>query len=171
MEDWKGAGPFTAKIVDLETAGRRAAEARRAGRTVVLTNGCYDLMHAGHVHSLSQARAQGDFLVVGLNSDRSVRRLKGPERPLNNQRDRAVVLAAMEMVDLVVIFDDDTACRLIETIRPHVYVKGADYNEQTLPEAPTARALGCRLHFVPLLPGTSTTSLLERLRNTDPADL
>ena len=103
-----------------------------AGRKLVFTNGCFDLLHAGHVRYLNQARALGDAMVVAVNSDASVRALKGPARPVNNENDRAEVLAALRVVDAVVIFDDERATRLIEAIRPHIYAKGGDYTVDSL---------------------------------------
>lgn len=159
----RAGGEVSPKVVDLERAEEFAREARKVGRSVALTNGCFDLLHPGHVWSLGQAAAQADVLVVGLNSDASVRRLKGPERPINDQESRATVLAAMEMVDLVVIFSEPTAHSLIEALRPDVYAKGADYDENSLPEADLVKSYGGRLFFVPLLPGTSTTRVVEQL--------
>ncbi len=144
-------------------AAALAAVLRRPNRRVVLTNGCFDILHAGHVSYLEQARELGEFLVVGLNDDQSVQRLKGPGRPINPVHDRAAVLAALRSVDAVVIFSDTTADELIRVVRPSIYVKGADYQEDTLPEAKTARAVGAKLHFVPLLPGRSTTNVISRL--------
>jgi len=144
-------------------AAALAAFLQSPGRRVVLTNGCFDILHAGHVNYLEKARERGDFLVVGLNDDQSVRILKGPGRPINPVHDRAAVLAALRAVDAVVIFPNITADELIRVVRPQFYVKGADYREETLPEAKAARAVGAELYFVPLLPGHSTTSIVSRL--------
>jgi rfaE bifunctional protein nucleotidyltransferase chain/domain len=130
----------------------------------VLTNGCFDLLHAGHVAYLQRARELGDVLVVGLNSDASVRALKGPGRPVTDELSRAAILAALECVDYVTIFDEPTASALLEELQPDVYVKGGDYSLETLPEAPVAQRLGCAIHFVPLVAGLSTTAILQRLR-------
>jgi len=138
-----------------------------AGRKLVFTNGCFDLLHAGHVRYLQQARALGDALVVGLNSDRSVRELKGEGRPVNTQDDRAEVLAALGCVDYVVIFDGKRATELIRAVHPHIYAKGGDYTPESLdPEerAGLAKA-GARIEILPLVPGRSTTAVLERLRS------
>jgi D-beta-D-heptose 7-phosphate kinase/D-beta-D-heptose 1-phosphate adenosyltransferase len=132
----------------------------RAG-TIVATGGCFDLLHAGHVHTLQAARRLGDRLVVCLNSDASVRRLKGPARPLVPQEDRASVLAALGCVDVVRIFDDDTPERLLEEIRPHVWVKGGDYAEADLPEARAVQRWGGRVVILPHVEGRSTTRLIE----------
>jgi rfaE bifunctional protein nucleotidyltransferase chain/domain len=130
----------------------------------VFTNGCFDVLHRGHVEYLAEAAALGDVLVVGLNSDDSVRRLKGPRRPVNPAEDRAAVLAALAAVDHVAVFDDDTPLRLIEALRPDVYVKGGDYTVETLPEAPLMRRLGGEVRILRFLPGRSTSGIIERIR-------
>lgn len=143
-----------------------AAALRAHGQRIVFTNGCFDILHVGHVRYLGAARALGDCLVVGLNSDASVRRLKGPERPVNEEADRAEVLDALRAVDYVTIFDEPTAAELIEIIRPDVYVKGGDYTIATLPEAKIVRDYGGRVEFVDLVPERSTTRVIEKLRGT-----
>lgn len=136
-----------------------------AGRRIVFTNGCFDLLHAGHVRYLQQARGLGDALVVGLNSDRSVRELKGEGRPLNPQADRAEVLAALGCVDYVVVFDGKRATDLLRTVRPHVYAKGGDYTPDSLdPEERGAlEACGADIKILPLVPGRSTTALVGKI--------
>lgn len=141
---------------------------RAEGRRLVLTNGCFDLLHAGHVQYLEIARGLGEALAVGLNSDQSVRRLKGAGRPVNEVDDRAAVLGGLESVDYVCIFEDDTAERLVELIRPAVYAKGGDYSPDPEsprfpPEGRIAVRHGGEVHIVEYLPGVSTTELLERL--------
>ena len=131
---------------------------------VVFTNGCFDLVHLGHVTYLSQARDLGDLLVVGLNSDKSVQRLKGPERPVANQQSRAAVLASFYFVDRVVIFDDDTPLRLIEAIKPDILVKGADYTIENVVGANFVQNHGGRVELIPLVPGESTTNLVEKMK-------
>lgn len=143
-----------------------AAALRAHGQRIVFTNGCFDILHVGHVRYLGAARALGDCLVVGLNSDASVRRLKGPERPVNEEADRAEVLDALRAVDYVTIFDEPTAAELIEIIRPDVYVKGGDYTIATLPEAKIVRGYGGRVEFIDLVPERSTTRVIEKLRGT-----
>lgn len=143
-----------------------AAALRAHGQRIVFTNGCFDILHVGHVRYLGAARALGDCLVVGLNSDASVRRLKGPERPVNEEADRAEVLDALRAVDYVTIFDEPTAAELIEIIRPDVYVKGGDYTIATLPEAKIVRNYGGRVEFIDLVPERSTTRVIEKLRGT-----
>lgn len=138
----------------------------RAGlgaRSLVFTNGVFDLIHPGHIAVLHAARQEGDALVVGVNSDASVRRLKGEGRPVRNEQDRALVLAALAMVDAVVIFDQDTPLELIRALRPDVLVKGGDYTEATVVGAPEVRAHGGRVVIVPLVAGQSTTAIVEKL--------
>ncbi len=137
---------------------------RAGGQRIVFTNGCFDILHTGHVRYLKAARSLGDCLAVGLNSDVSVRRLKGPERPVNVEADRAEVLDALFAVDYVTIFDEPTAAELIARIRPDVYVKGGDYTLDTLPEAKLVQQYGGRVAFVDLVPGRSTTKVIEKLR-------
>lgn len=136
---------------------------RRNGKQIVFTNGCFDILHRGHVEYLSAARALGDILVVGLNSDDSVRRLKGPGRPINPVEDRAAILDALRAVDFVTIFDEDTPYQLIEAIKPDVLVKGGDYTVETVVGADLVQARGGRVVIVPLLAGRSTSGLLARL--------
>ena len=130
------------KVLDLEAARAVAERARAQGRRVVLANGCFDLLHVGHVRYLTAARALGDMLIVGLNSDASVRRLKGAGRPLMPAAERAELLAALAAVDHVVVFDGDTADRLVSLLRPTVHAKGTDYTRASVPEAATVRAAG-----------------------------
>jgi len=139
-----------------------AAALRAAGARVVFTNGCFDILHAGHVRYLAAARALGDVLILGLNSDASVRRLKGEMRPVNTAEDRAEVVGALESVDYVVIFGEDTAENLIAKVRPAVYAKGGDYTRETLPEARIVESYGGEVAFIPLVAGKSTTGIIER---------
>jgi D-beta-D-heptose 7-phosphate kinase/D-beta-D-heptose 1-phosphate adenosyltransferase len=137
----------------------------RAG-TVVFTNGVFDLIHPGHVDVLEAARSQGDALIVGVNSDASVRRLKGESRPVRSENDRAYVLAAMEAVDAVVLFTEDTPIELIRALRPDVLVKGGDYTPETVVGRSEVESRGGRVVIVPLTAGHSTTSIIERLRDS-----
>jgi rfaE bifunctional protein nucleotidyltransferase chain/domain len=134
-----------APLVGIEEAARQAAEWRSRGRRVVLANGCFDLLHVGHVRYLSAARGLGDALVVGLNSDASVRRLKGPGRPVMPADERAELIGALASVDLVVVFDDDSAEALIARLRPDVHAKGTDYTEESVPERAAVLAAGGRV--------------------------
>jgi rfaE bifunctional protein, domain II len=146
-----------------------AARWRRAQRgRVVFTNGVFDLLHPGHVDVLLGARRAGDQLIVGLNSDASVRRLKGPERPIRSEAERAYVLAAFEMVDCVVVFEQDTPLELIRLLHPDVLVKGGDYHEGTIVGAPDVRGWGGDVRVIPLTPGQSTTHIIRTLRGTTP---
>jgi D-beta-D-heptose 7-phosphate kinase/D-beta-D-heptose 1-phosphate adenosyltransferase len=137
---------------------------REEGRLIVFTNGCFDILHRGHITYLSRAKTLGDVLVVGLNSDSSVARLKGPGRPINTLEDRAQVLAALSCVDHIVAFDEQTPAALIEQVQPDVFVKGGDYTREMLPEAPLVEALGGRVEFVPYIEDRSTSGILERIR-------
>lgn len=148
--------------LDQAVAWRSAVDGR-----VVFTNGVFDLLHPGHIDVLRAARAQGDVLVVGVNSDDSVRRLKGSERPVRTERDRASVLAALEVVDAVTIFAEDTPLELIRALRPDVLVKGGDYSIETVVGAADVTARGGEVVIIPLTPGHSTTSTIHRLREAD----
>lgn len=149
MFDWAGA--------------RRWRDAQR-GR-VVFTNGVFDLLHPGHLDVLRGARERGDALVVGINSDASVRRLKGPERPVRSEADRAYVLAGLETVDAVTVFGEDTPLDLVKALRPDVIVKGGDYSPETVVGAAEVRSWGGECVIIPLTPGHSTTAIIERLRS------
>ena len=141
---------------------------RANGKRIVATNGCFDLLHVGHVRYLEAARAQGDVLVVGVNGDQSVRELKGSGRPINNERDRADVLAALESVDLVTIFPEARATRFIELVAPDVYVKGGDYSSETLDaeERAALQKIGSKIDILPFEKGYSTSGIIEKLRKT-----
>ncbi len=162
---------MTGRVLTLDEMCAWRAAAARQGRRVVLTNGCFDLLHAGHVHSFEVGRSFGDCLLVGVNSDRSVAQLKGPGRPLVPEQERAALLAALRMVDAVTIFDAPTAVQLVEALHPDVYVKGADYagagpggvDEARLPEAAVVRQGGGVVRLVPSVPGVSTSALIARL--------
>jgi D-beta-D-heptose 7-phosphate kinase/D-beta-D-heptose 1-phosphate adenosyltransferase len=151
------------ELVTLVDERRRLAQ---AGRRVVLTNGCFDLLHAGHVALLEAARAEGDVLVVALNSDRSVREIKGSKRPILPEQERAETLAAMECVDHVVIYDEPTPAEVIRQIVPDVLVKGADWGEDRIVGRDTVEEAGGRVVRIPLVEGLSTTAMLERIRRS-----
>jgi rfaE bifunctional protein nucleotidyltransferase chain/domain len=155
------------RVVSWDEAARLREEARAAGRAVVFTNGCFDLLHRGHVDLLRFARERGDLLFVGLNSDDSVRRLKGEGRPLVPAEDRAAVLAGLRAVDYVVEFDQDTPRELILRLLPDVLVKGADYREEDVVGADEVIRAGGRVDLAPLTEGRSTTGLVDRLRDAD----
>ncbi|HEX6049682.1 MAG TPA: D-glycero-beta-D-manno-heptose 1-phosphate adenylyltransferase [Gemmatimonadaceae bacterium] len=137
---------------------------RQQGR-VVFTNGVFDLLHPGHVDVLTGARLRGDRLVVGVNSDASVKRLKGPGRPVRDEAERTYVLAALECVDAVTVFDQDTPLELVKALRPDVIVKGGDYSPETVVGADIVRARGGEVVIIPLTPGHSTTSTIQRFRD------
>lgn len=151
-------------IISRDEAAQFARQYRLSGKKVVLTNGCFDILHAGHVRYLKAARTLGDCLIVGLNSDSSVRRLKGPERPVNCEADRAEVLAALSAVDYVVIFEELTAENIVAVIQPAVYVKGGDYRVEDLPEAKTVAAYGGQVVLVPEVPGRSSSLIIGKIR-------
>ncbi|MEG6550619.1 D-glycero-beta-D-manno-heptose 1-phosphate adenylyltransferase [Desulfocurvibacter africanus] len=131
--------------------------------SIVFTNGCYDILHPGHVDLLQRARSMGDVLVLGLNSDESVRRLKGPTRPVNRLAERAFVLAGLECVDYIVSFDEDTPLELIKAVQPKVLIKGGDWSVENIVGRDVVEAAGGSVHSLPLLPGYSTTGLIRRL--------
>ena len=154
------------KILDRSTLVHRLAPPR--DRAVVFTNGCFDLLHRGHTDYLAAARALGDFLVVGLNTDASVRRLKGPGRPIIPEGDRARILAALECVDAVTLFDEDTPAALITALVPDILVKGGDYEAETIAGADVVRAAGGRVVVLPFVAGRSTSELIRRIREQAP---
>ncbi|MCC6383133.1 MAG: D-glycero-beta-D-manno-heptose 1-phosphate adenylyltransferase [Dehalococcoidia bacterium] len=156
-------------VTDCGRLVERLALLRARGRRIVFTNGCFDILHSGHIGYLNAARGPGDVLVVGLNSDTSVRRLKGPERPVNTLADRARVLSALSCVDFVVPFDADTPADLIRAIRPELFVKGADYSGRPLPEAALVESLGGRVQLLPFLEDHSTTRIIARIRDEQAA--
>jgi len=151
----------------LDEALVQVRAARSAGKKIVFTNGCFDVIHAGHVHLLEQTALQGNLLIVGLNSDASVKRLKGESRPLNSEGDRARVLGALGSVDAVVVFDEDTPIRLIEAIRPDVLVKGGDYTRDGVVGAEIVEQSGGRVEIIPLVDGLSTTATIERMKSRE----
>lgn len=151
-------------VLDAGELEARVAALREAGRRVVLTNGAFDLLHVGHVRALEDARGRGDVLVVALNGDASVRRYKGPGRPLVPEAERAELMAALACVDLVTVFHEDTADRLLSRLRPDVYAKGRDYGAGSLPEEETARRVGCRLAFVGDPKTHAASDVIRRVR-------
>ena len=154
-----------AKILSPETLPAWREQARRAGRTVAVTNGCFDLLHAGHVTYLEAAKQHADLLLVGVNADATVRQLKGEGRPLNSEDDRAFVLAALQSVDAVFIFRELDATQLLELVRPDVYVKGGDYTIDTInqPERRLVERNGGKVVIMPGVPGKSTTALVGKM--------
>ena len=139
------------------------------GKTVVFTNGCFDILHAGHVRYLNAAKALGDSLVLGLNSDVSVKKLKGVNRPINNENDRAEVLSALKAIDYVVIFDEETAENIVDEVKPDIYAKGGDYSIETLPEAKIVAKHGGKTVLVPLVEGKSSTNIINKCKENNMA--
>ena len=139
---------------------------RAEGKTIVTTNGCFDILHVGHVRYLEKTKSFADVLIVALNSDKSVRSIKGEGRPINNENDRAEVLSALRSVDYVVLFDEDSPLDLLLQIKPDVHTKGADYTIETLPEAKGIMENGGRIEFISFVEGKSTTSIIEKMRKS-----
>ena len=158
------------KNITRDQASKIAGQLKAVGQKIVFTNGCFDILHAGHVRYLAAARALGDKLIVGLNSDQSVRNLKGVERPINSEEDRAEVLTALAAVDYVVIFGDRTAEGLVSEIRPDVYVKGGDYRIEELPEAAIVATYGGETVLVPEVPGRSSSNIIGKIKETGSLD-
>jgi rfaE bifunctional protein nucleotidyltransferase chain/domain len=156
---------YGSAIRTIEELERLREDWRRAGKKVVWTNGCFDLIHAGHVRSLSDAKALGDVLIIGLNSDASVRRLKGAPRPFIGQQDRAEMLAALRPVDYIVIFDEDDPIQMLTRLRPDIHCKGADYADgsRPMPERAAVAAYGGEIRFLPFHPGLSTSALIHSI--------
>jgi D-beta-D-heptose 7-phosphate kinase/D-beta-D-heptose 1-phosphate adenosyltransferase len=159
-----GSGSGGTRVLSREHAVALVAQLRSDGKTVVFTNGVFDLLHPGHVRYLKVARSLGDALIVGLNADASVRRNKGPSRPLNPEHERAEVLAALACVDAVVIFDEDTPADIVLALQPDILVKGADWPADQIVGRDTVEARGGRVVLVPVERGYSTTSIVERVK-------
>ena len=138
---------------------------KKENKKIVFTNGCFDILHIGHVRYLKKSASFGDILIVGLNSDNSVKRLKGETRPINNEQDRAELLSELNFVDFVVIFEEDTPDKLLDEIKPDVYTKGADYTLETLPEAKTVLKNNGKVEFISLVEGKSTTNVIKKIEN------
>jgi D-beta-D-heptose 7-phosphate kinase/D-beta-D-heptose 1-phosphate adenosyltransferase len=158
------AGQIHGKLRTLDQALVQIAALRREGRKIVFTNGCFDILHSGHVTLLEKAAAEGDFLIIGLNADESVRRLKGVDRPVNSQQDRARVLGALGCVGAIVLFDEDTPISLIEALRPDVLVKGADYRKDQVVGGTLVESYGGKIALIDLVEGKSTSSTIAKMR-------
>ncbi|MBL7708960.1 MAG: D-glycero-beta-D-manno-heptose 1-phosphate adenylyltransferase [Chitinophagaceae bacterium] len=152
------------KIMTTPQIMQRVAQWRLTGKTIAFTNGVFDILHQGHVFSLSQAAKEADILLIGLNADASVKRLKGDSRPVNNQESRALLLASLQIVDAVILFEEDTPLRLISSILPDVLVKGGDYTVEQIAGAREVIAAGGRVLINPILEGFSTTGIIEQIR-------
>jgi D-beta-D-heptose 7-phosphate kinase/D-beta-D-heptose 1-phosphate adenosyltransferase len=156
------------EILAIEEAKRRRVAARILGRRFVFTNGCFDLIHPGHTELLRHARALGHYLLVGLNSDRSVRAIKGPDRPIQGELARATVVAALASVDYVVLFDEETPLKLIEELLPDILVKGGDYAPANVVGKAEVERAGGRVQLIPLVPGFSSSEITDRIRQSSP---
>jgi rfaE bifunctional protein nucleotidyltransferase chain/domain len=162
---------FADTALDAQELARHLARHRAEGQTIVLTNGCFDVLHRGHTRYLNQAKQLGDILVVALNSDDSVRMLKGPDRPINTVSDRAAVIAALSCVDYVTVFDTSTPIPLIDQFRPEIYAKGGDYSPQMLAETAAVERYGGRVAILDYVAELSTTAVVERIRGGEGAAL
>jgi glycerol-3-phosphate cytidylyltransferase len=152
------------RFVERSELAEICQRARDDKQVVVTTNGCFDILHVGHVRILKQSRQLGDLLVVGINSDQSVQRLKGPTRPINSQADRAEVLASLSCVDYVTIFDEDTPVEFLTAVKPNIHVKGSDYKPSDLAETPVVESFGGRVEILALVPNKSTTRVVDRIK-------
>ncbi len=155
----------TTNVLTRDELKEAVANCRKQNKTIVATNGCFDILHVGHLHLLNQAKALGDILIVGINSDQSVSKLKGPDRPVVNENERAQIVANLKAVDFVSIFDEDTAVELLRPLKPDIYVKGGDYNLKNLPEAEPVMSCGGKVKFVELAPRKSSTSLIDKIKS------
>lgn len=153
------------KLVSHDEIEQIAKELKQQNKTIVTTNGCFDILHVGHVRYLQEAKKLGDVLIIALNSDSSVRILKGPTRPINNESDRAEVLAALSCVDYVVIFEEQTPVNLLARIKPDIHTKGGDYNPDNLPETKVILENGGKLEFIKFVEGKSTTNIINKAKN------
>lgn len=160
-------GPVSGKLKTLDELVAIAGQARQKGKSVVFTNGCFDILHRGHVHVLRQAKATGDVLIVALNSDRSVRQIKGEKRPVLSETDRIELIGAMEMVDYLIVFDDLEPYKLIAAIKPDVLAKGGDWSAQTMVGADVVQRAGGRVVVIPYLKGFSTSEIIERIMKSN----
>lgn len=151
------------QILRRENVANFISKLHQSGKTVVATNGCFDILHVGHVRYLQKTKSFADYSIVLLNSDKSVKSIKGPSRPINPEQDRAEILCALSCVDYVVMFDEDSPRNLLDEIKPDVYTKGADYTMETLPEADIMRKNNTRVEFIEFVQGKSTTSTIEKI--------
>ena len=154
-----------AEVIPLDQLTNRIEFLRSKNKDIkiVATNGCFDILHIGHIRSLQKAKSLGDILIVGLNSDSSVKKLKGRDRPINNEKDRAEILGALSCIDYVSIFNEDTAEKFLEIVKPNIYVKGGEYNLDILPEAKVVKKYHGEIVLVPMIPDSSTTQIIEKL--------
>lgn len=158
------------RILTRNEAAERIAQAKASGKKVVFTNGVFDFVHAGHLMYLEKARALGDMLVIGVNSDASVRRIKGPSRPINAEHDRAYILTGLRCVDMAVVFDEDTPTTLLDALKPSLHVKGGDYDPEKMPETPTVRKNGGEVVIIPLKEGYSNSKQFAKIADSKKGD-
>ena len=152
-------------VIDRKNIKELCLKLKKENKKTVFTNGCFDILHIGHVRYLKESAKYGDVLIIGLNSDSSVKKLKGETRPINNELDRAELLSELNFVDYVVIFDEDTPQKLLDEIKPDIYTKGADYTLETLPEASVVIKNGGKVEFINLIEGKSTTNVIKKITN------
>lgn len=152
------------KLIEKENLDNIIKKLKSENKKIVFTNGCFDIIHAGHVRYLKESKKFGDILIVGLNSDISVKKIKGESRPINPEMDRAEVLAGLEAVNYIVLFDETSPVKLLEEIKPDIYTKGADYTVETLPEAKTVLSYGGKIEFIKFLEGRSTTKIIDKIK-------
>ncbi len=152
------------KLIEKENLDNIIKKLKSENKKIVFTNGCFDILHAGHVRYLKESKKFGDILIVGLNSDVSVKKIKGESRPINPEMDRAEVLAGLEAVNYIVLFDETSPVKLLEEIKPDIYTKGADYTVETLPEAKTVLSYGGKIEFIKFLEGRSTTKIIDKIK-------
>lgn len=155
------------QLISRNNISEFVAKLHKAGKTVVTTNGCFDILHVGHVRYLQKSKSFGDYLIVLLNSDKSVKSIKGDDRPVNNELDRAEVLCALNCVDFVVIFDESSPAALLDEIKSDVYTKGADYTMDTLPERDIMIKNGTKVEFIEFVQGKSTTNIINKINNKE----
>lgn len=155
------------RVLNREEASKLIEDLKKQGKQVVFTNGCFDILHVGHMTYLEEAKEFGDYLFVGVNSDESVKRLKGPTRPINSEDDRAELLAGLKAVDYTVIFTEDTPVELIGELKPSIHVKGGDYRKEDLPETKVVESYGGRVEIVSLVEGKSTSNVVKKIQNKE----
>ena len=152
------------KLVKEDEINALIKKLRSENKTIVFTNGCFDILHAGHVRYLKESKSKGDVLIVGLNSDSSIKKIKGESRPINNEQDRTEVLSALENVNYIIVFNETTPVKLLDKIKPDIYTKGADYTIETLPEAETVIKNGGRVEFIKHVEGKSNTKIIDKIK-------
>ena len=155
------------RVLNREEASKLIEDLKKQGKQVVFTNGCFDILHVGHMTYLEEAKEFGDYLFVGVNSDESVKRLKGPTRPINSEVDRAELLAGLKAVDYTVIFTEDIPVELIGELKPSIHVKGGDYKKEDLPETKVVESYGGRVEIVSLVEGKSTSNVVKKIQNKE----